>query len=123
MNNVEKIIDNDVLREEKIRNILEWSQDGPGQHNFLRILADSISPEIEDLLRSHGYQVVKFVHAENQEDRAELERLIVNAQSFMNYTEGKKIAVVVSEAVYNEIRKDLNSKASWALNAQYMDTV
>ena len=123
MNSGEKIIDEKTLREEKIRNIIEWSEVGPGQHNFLRILADSISPETEELLKSHGYQVIKFVHAENKEDRAELEQLIVNAQSFMNYTLGKKIAVVVSEAVYSEIKKDLNSKANWALNAQYMDTV
>jgi hypothetical protein len=110
------------ILEEKIQTVVDWAEEGPGQHNFLRILSDTISSELEALLGKHGYTVIKFTHPDNPSEQKELEELLVNAQSCMNHTENKKIAVHVTPAAYEEWKKDDVFRGNWSLNSQYMET-
>lgn len=108
--------------EDALRNVVEWSEDGQGQHNFLRIIADEVPPAVHDMLREHGYALVSFDDLEAPETRARLEELLVEAQSYMNKIKPGKIAVIVSRKGRSQVMQDEGLQGNWALNSQYMET-
>lgn len=107
---------------ETLQNILDWAKEGPGQHNFLRIMAESIDPQVEALLAHHGYRIERFFDPSQASDLERLERLHIDAQLYMNFLE-RKVAVFVSSKVRKKIAENPVSQGNWALNSQYMDTV
>jgi hypothetical protein len=110
------------ILDEKIKTILDWAEEGPGQHNFLRIVSDNLSSELEALLIGLGYTVLKFTHPDNPSEKKELEELLVNAQTYMNHAENKKIAVLVTPTAYEEWKKEDVFRGNWSLNSQYLET-
>jgi len=122
MNEESKTSGEQMRGEDALRNVVEWSEEGPGQHNFLRIIADDISPEVSDLLDQHGYTLVNFDDLSTQEERARLEELLVNSQSHMNKINPKKVAVIVSKGGKAEAMQDESLQRNWSLNSQYMET-
>ena len=108
--------------EEELRNIVEWTEEGPGQGNFLRIIADSLSSEIIDLLRLHGYSIVQFDDLSTPAQRANFEGLLVESQSYMNRLKAGKIAVIISKQGKDQVMQDGSLRGNWSLNTQYMET-
>lgn len=111
------------MLESRIRAIVEWSEDGPGQHNFLRIVANQLSEELRGLLAGRGYEIRDFKDSHDPVRREELERLLVEAQTYMNHKVAEKIAVIVSREAVDEYRKSQSFADNWRLNSQYLESV
>ena len=109
--------------EEDLRTLLDWVEDGPGQHNFLRITTDNFTPEIKGLLEEHGYEIRDFSNIASNKSRTEFEELLIYAQSHMNKSPSHgKIAVVVDHGTQKTWREDSNFQSNWHLNSQYIES-
>jgi hypothetical protein len=106
--------------EEKLRTIVGWSDEGPGQHNFLRIVADSVSRELEGFLKNNKYQVVYFDDLDKAGEKEKLQTLLNNAQGFMDYKTKDKIVVVVSKKARTQVDADQKTQAEWRSHSQHL---
>jgi hypothetical protein len=109
--------------EETLRNVIEWAPEGPGQHNFLRIVADHLSSEMMSLLTEHGYTIVHFDELSTPADRAPLEELLIDAQSYMNQINPQKIAVIVSKKGREQAMQDDVLKKYKKINLKFTHQV
>ncbi|MBP6885939.1 MAG: hypothetical protein KBC02_01705 [Candidatus Pacebacteria bacterium] len=109
--------------ESALRNIIEWSEEGSGQHNCLRIIADSLSEDLTYLLSRHGYEVVHFTDLKDPQELARLQGILIHAQSYMNRSILKKVAIIMSPQARTEAVQNADLQKDWSLNSQYMETI
>ncbi len=108
--------------ENQLINTIEWSTEGPGQHNFIRITTEHLPGHLEQKLKDNGYEVKYFVDPNNEVELSELENLLIDAQSYMRYMDRKKIALVVSINVYHALKSNPASVGNWSLNSMYLSS-
>jgi hypothetical protein len=106
--------------EDRIKTVIDWSEEGPGQHNFLRIVTDDISPELKKLLAEKGYEIVHFDDLDKDGEKDKLQRILIEAQSYMNHRTKNKIAIIVSKKARDQVDTDQNTQTEWRMHSQYL---
>lgn len=109
--------------EERVRTVIDWSEEGPGQHNFLRIVTDELSAELKKLLEEKGYEIVYFDDLDKEGEKENLQRVLIEAQSYMNHRTKNKIAIIVSRKARNQVNADQNTQTEWRMHSQYLTSV
>lgn len=106
--------------EEKLRRVIEWAPEGSGPHNFLRIITDKLEDSIANFLVEKGYTIVHFNDLNKEGERDKLERLLINAQSYMYRQLPEKIAMIVTKQAKQQVVEEQTTQDEWRLHSQYM---
>jgi hypothetical protein len=109
--------------EDRIRTVIDWSEEGPGQHNFLRIVTDELSQELKKFLEEKGYEIVHFDDLDKDGEKDKLQRILIEAQSYMNHKTKNKVAIIVSKKARSQVGADQNTQAEWRLHSQYLTSI
>lgn len=111
MNNVE---------EARIKTEIQWSTEGPGEHNFIRIVTDSLSDDLKKFLRENNYQLIFFDDLSDPEKIKHLEKLFIEAQSYRDGVKNHKVALIVSKKVRDQIGNNEKTMREWRISTQYI---
>ena len=113
---------------------LEWGMEGGRGGNFLLMKVENTSQEREQLLRSHGYEVLRFERI-TEEDLGLLMCLFEVAQSYTmkNLHENPikipqdlpqgKVALIFTEAAWTELARNKKVFNAYQGNNAYMDLI
>jgi len=120
MEQIPRKIEGDNVEEARIKTEIQWSTEGPGEHNFIRIVTDSLSDDLKEFLRENNYQLIFFEDLNDPEKIEHLQKLFIEAQSYRDRIKNHKVAVIVNKKVRDQIGNNEKTMREWRTSTQYI---